>query len=367
VQTLVDFQQAQRSASRRTSSHLRESRSTFLRNALQAAIHSCGKGWFNINEKSHDSYERSGLKRLFNRVNYMFSDSIRTLVTDGVGAYLHLFDVAAWDVDVRTPGLVINVHPDNPDIPGLEPTTVGRRGPLFLIELSLSDVHPNASEMRCLDALADNQYSLPAEEEEAEADTETEEETEPEPEQKVHFQLLQGLIWGHDSYVSVPVMDEDWLVAALDTLKANALECQEPLLRYLSSYEQYAELILLDEERWASYIRDRAMALYKDIPLRSGDTPLGSDALGKVVHKQMDRAWGILRDIPTRVHVGAFVVSTTAVRKWLSDKCLRLANHAREIIVEIAEDRALHVSEQFSGVMIRLRHKNKTIEDVVET
>ena len=79
-------------------------------------------------------------------------------------------------------------------------------------------------------------------------------------------------------------------------------------------------------------------------------TPLAPSELRNLVYQRLLEAKKILGEIPDRVHVGAFVVSNTALRHHLAGKCQRLAGCVQDIVQDIAAQKASQVAALFGAV-----------------
>lgn len=161
----------------------------------------------------------------------------------------------------------------------------------------------------------------------------------------------------------------------------------QPLTEYLRCFSRYTELILLDEEKWASTVKFRAELYLKmgadakkdegttsdtseiegfsSLPMTmqtaiQNATPLSPADLRSLVNDQLARQKDILLSIPESVHVGLFVVRNGNVRNFLSNKCLRLAELTQEIISEIAGKKSNMISQTYFAINKRLTVRTKT-------
>ncbi|TNJ27740.1 IAD-4 Dynein heavy chain [Giardia muris] len=205
--------------------------------------------------------------------------------------------------------------------------------------------------------------------------------------------VLQDIIWADRASIMSPSIQEEMFVQARTDLVEYVEKAIAPLADYLKCFSQYTELLLLDEEKWASTIRFRA-ELYLKVGLDSkkdeggsdpseiegfstlphtmqaaiqAATPLSPADLRTIVNEQLAHQKDIFLSIPEAIHVGLFVVRNAGVRNFLANKCARLAELTQEIVSDIAGKKATMISQMYFAIHKRLSRKNKNIEEVSAT
>lgn len=80
-----------------TQNYLRDTFVPQLQRSVTSSLERAGKGWFNVHESNHATYEHSKLRKLLTAVRFMMEDTLRTLVINSVNAFerfmLHVCDV----------------------------------------------------------------------------------------------------------------------------------------------------------------------------------------------------------------------------------------------------------------------------------
>ncbi|CAL6082691.1 Dynein_heavy chain [Hexamita inflata] len=149
-----------------------------------------------------------------------------------------------------------------------------------------------------------------------------------------------------------------------------------PLIDYVQTFSAYRELLFMDEEKYLSTINYRAemyltgLTLPKNIEVPTdiqraieSAEPLSPNDLKSLVKQKQDQADDIMFDIPEIVHVGCFLVKNEEIRKYLNNKCLRLAEGIQKIITLIATKKAQMVTSLFNAICKKLNKKPKNIEE----
>ena len=70
-----------------TQNYLRDTFVPQLQRSVTSSLERAGKGWFNVHESNHATYEHSKLRKLLTAVRFMMEDTLRTLVTNSVNAF----------------------------------------------------------------------------------------------------------------------------------------------------------------------------------------------------------------------------------------------------------------------------------------
>ncbi|ESU37863.1 Dynein heavy chain [Giardia duodenalis] len=206
--------------------------------------------------------------------------------------------------------------------------------------------------------------------------------------------VIQNIIWADRTHIASPSVQEELYVNYRTELVEYMETAIQPLTEYLRCFSRYTELILLDEEKWASTVKFRAELYLKmgadakkdegttsdtseiegfsSLPMTmqtaiQNATPLSPADLRSLVNDQLARQKDILLSIPESVHVGLFVVRNGNVRNFLSNKCLRLAELTQEIISEIAGKKSNMISQTYFAINKKINRKNKNIEEVSVT
>lgn len=108
-----------------TQNYLRDTFVPQLQRSVTSSLERAGKGWFNVHESNHATYEHSKLRKLLTAVRFMMEDALRTLVINSVNAF-ERFMQQACDLRIQVSAT------DNVKI-----STVGNARPMPLIALDL--------------------------------------------------------------------------------------------------------------------------------------------------------------------------------------------------------------------------------------
>lgn len=122
----------QMTANDSTQNYLHDAFVTQLQRVITSSLDRVGKGWFNINESNHQTYEYSKLKKLLTCMRFMMEDTLRYLVLGSLSAFTK-FTTTACNVD-------ITVKSTN-DVRTVRPPTARRQA---LLSVSLT-VDPETS------------------------------------------------------------------------------------------------------------------------------------------------------------------------------------------------------------------------------
>lgn len=70
--------------------------------------------------------------------------------------------------------------------------------------------------------------------------------------------VIQNIIWADRTHIASPSVQEELYVNYRTELVEYMETAIQPLTEYLRCFSRYTELILLDEEKWASTVKFRA-------------------------------------------------------------------------------------------------------------
>ncbi|GIQ85466.1 dynein heavy chain 1, axonemal, partial [Kipferlia bialata] len=372
---------------------------------IQSSLVHCGKGWYNLEESNRVVYDVSKLKRLLSRVNMTMQDTLRFLVEDSVNAFVHMLCDTRWNVSIKAPDSVHNSVVGAPEETDPD-CIVMASGPVFGISLIVEDVAPTESDKEVLNDLV---LEYPEADNGEDSDNEDDGDAAPESDAvpdmpasvpscvyktdptafvqgvidmfdqsiqsvtgipQIEPSLLPNLLFAYKPNISSPMTGVDWLVSAKNLITDRVNAALLPLKTYMDAFNRHRPFLYLDTERWAAQVRLRAKRAFgQEESNRNGpnDGPLTSSELRALFEEHIRLSRSVLDKIPERVHVGMFVVRTSGVRKYMAAKHVRMAELVRGIIEEMAEERAHKVSDGFGQVVLRLRHRNTDIEEVVAT
>lgn len=83
-----------------TQNYLRDTFVPQLQRSVTSSLERAGKGWFNVHESNHATYEHSKLRKLLTAVRFMMEDTLCTLVINSVNAF-ERFMLHVCDVDIH--------------------------------------------------------------------------------------------------------------------------------------------------------------------------------------------------------------------------------------------------------------------------
>jgi dynein heavy chain len=381
-----DIRQAHAQALLHARSAIRERWAVQTRAGIKAALTGVGKGWFNLEERSRDVYEASKLYKLLAVAQLAMSATLRELAEASAGALVrHAESAAAWHTECRTCGDVTSKHPGN-DLPELSEALLTH--PPFTLATSVREiaaptpVSESAESVESADADADADKGAPDASSKAAH-------LPPAPAHEVFFlsapsdfvqtieqafdraldslddvprpagpALLPNMFFATKQVLSPPPVHSPFFTKARADLVRHLASAAAVLDEYLACFGPYNELLTLDEPRWERDLRRRALG---------ADVELGPEELSELVRDLDRKAERLVKEVPNRAHVGAFLVDNSAVQEWLVSKRRRMAATARAVLAEAGRSRAAAVCSGFDEMAARLRRKPRSIEDVTET
>lgn len=125
-----------------TQNYLRDTFVPQLQRSVSSSLERAGKGWYNVHESNHATYEHSKLRKLLTAVRFMMEDSLRSLVLNSVAAFQRFMaaacavriEVAATDRVVCTSG---HPAPDAAAAAGAPGGASGRSTALIALDMVL--------------------------------------------------------------------------------------------------------------------------------------------------------------------------------------------------------------------------------------
>jgi dynein heavy chain, axonemal len=133
-----------------TQNYLRDTFVPQLQRAVTSSLERAGKGWFNVHERNHATYEHSKLRKLLTAVRFMMEDTLRTLVINSVNVF-ERFMLNACDVDIQIRGT---------DSVKITSSTTVQFTPLIALDLQLDGDPKRIDFSDDVDMLPDQMVSL---------------------------------------------------------------------------------------------------------------------------------------------------------------------------------------------------------------
>ncbi|KAH0572596.1 Dynein heavy chain [Spironucleus salmonicida] len=401
---------------------------------LTKSLISFGKQ-FQIEVKDRDIYDKMYLKRFLKRVQLQLEDTLRILVSNSTDDFCRMIEHhSKWSVKSDSTSYVISKHEENkPYEDDGELNVCCYRAPIFNIGIIIQQVPASIEErnflekyesgyiygVQCLDPnskiAVDDEAEKGPEEEIVEQDQPKIQEPD-DSELMIHsFQfatnlsefktqltqiydqgietvrsiseiesvVLKNIIKQEKSFLASPSQDEFQFEAQRIQIQQYCVNIVQPLNDYLKQFSSYRDLLVLDEDKWASTIKYKAELYLREqletqgqtinIPQQNlspnmqasvdSATSMSPQDLRNLVYQQMNQAKKIMSEIPDLIHVGAFIVKNTAVRHFLASKCQRLAEHVQDIVQKIASTKATQIGQLYCTIQKRLQRKCNTIED----
>lgn len=199
--------------------------------------------------------------------------------------------------------------------------------------------------------------------------------------------MLQNIPSHEECTIAIPNNLEDKFVQQRESLIKYMTKAIEPLEDFRHKFDEFRELLIIDEEKYAATIKFRAemylkqqqdairgvtdgmTEFLKTVPPNlkvtiEGLSPLSPTDLRVIVHEKLDLAKHYAKVLPEVVHCGCFLVKTYQLKNTLINKCEQLAQAVAKVVTEIAMQKSVLISQLYYAINRKLTAKNKSIEEV---
>ena len=325
---LKDWEQLQSQATSALTTELQDKWSPAVRNIILSSLRDVGKGWFNLNEQNRDIYEFSKLKRLIRTIKQMMEDTLRFMIEDTVTTFNgFIAKAAAGSVAIA----------DAKDV-----TAEGTRAnPLFALEVVAEDGPEGGLS-----------YNI-------------------EPEEYVEAVLAAydealvatGTIEGVEHQVMAHLMKNN--KAMLETVSAGETvpkQCREEIEAALKNWLPIAKEYLAQWDKYEEFIKS---TIQSHVDALSGDdVPLKQIQSTLMYH--VGRVNEVVGELPAKVSLGLFEISTSTARARLSAKHKECVAALQGLVADAAAAKCNAIVEQMNDMCAQVRKPAKNPEHAQE-
>ena len=325
---LTEWTQVQSQATTALTTELQDKWSPTCRNHMQRSLNDVGKGWFNIHEQNRDIYEFSKLKRLMRVVKQTMEDTLRFMVEDTVQTFASFIeDACAGDVEITD---AKTVAPEDT-----------RTYPLFVLELVAEETEEGGLAYN-VDPEAYVEAALEAYDEALVATGTIE---------GVEHQVMAHLLKNNKSMLETVSATEELPTACRERIETALREWLPVADDYLAKYDKYSEFV-------KSSIQSHVDALSgEDVPLNQ---------IKQVLDYHVKRTDEVVDELPARVGLGLFEISTAAVRQRLSDKHKECVAALQQLVADTAAEKCNAIVEEMNDMCKGVRKPARNPEHAQE-
>ena len=307
---------------------------------IRSSLREVKKGWFNLEESSNEVYGFSKLKKFLLYINFTMQDSMRYMIDDCLHAYhKYITDICDTTVEVQSPSAVTVTKRDS----------ASRRPPLFSVDLEVegegfgnlaftTSTAGEAFETAPLEyfdsALKVTQSII-----------------------QVEKKLMVKLFWSNDPVMSSVHPTEAWVQKLRAEIAEALVSAVKPLNAYVALYAKYVDFLNLDPAVFIQGVEEKFAASEETWDVKG---------IQKLIVARLKQKANILADIPDKMNLGLFTITTKKVKITLSDKCDEIVDLLKELIINKTFEFAELANSFTLEVLTQLSHKCENIEEVTE-
>ncbi|KAG5868936.1 Dynein heavy chain 1, partial [Gonioctena quinquepunctata] len=298
---------------------------------IRMCIGDLGKGWFDINEKSFETYEISKLMRFMELVKYRMQHTLRLLVENSTQIFINLVETPCLPCLGVQDDFVWGTKLNN------SPFT-SRAMPLFNVQLKMNEngvfysTQPESFRvvlLRLYDEALRQTHQI----------------------KQVHPFLLSNLRFPKDlNLSSVGLLAEE-----ICSIRERFLIAYEksviPLLAYAEEFKIYVDLYTMDVNEYIENFKN--------------EQHTAVEVKDEVSHQKRLKN-NLEATLPNIIFIGPFYVSVDYLRQFLISKRQEICNKLLDMFRERMKVSVEELLEEFKQIMIRLARKPDNIERVFE-
>lgn len=342
-----------------------------LKEIIKSYFSGVGKGWFNLNETSKETYEFGKLKKFLTVVKFQMQDTLLFLTKRSVKGFVSsLLRYIPYETKVTDALNVKNFfkaieeadYSAGDVVQGKVDEILKEPPPLFLIDLMLKggsklpvyNMDPEDI-VTAIQTIFDNGIKA------------LQEIPELEPKILPHLFKTQA-----KSYLKAAVRppekpaepdknnqsalpDENtWVWDAYETISKHLTHSIQPLIAYGETYAKYENVNNMNPEEYVA-------------TLDEGDNAMTEEEIKTDIHHHMEQEKKILGEIPEQVVVSIFEVNCKEIRNQLAGKHAEIVRLEIDLIGARARAKNAEISNKFREMDNHIRHAPKDIEDLHET
>ena len=333
-----------------------------LKDIIKKYFGGVGKGWFNIQETSKETYEFGKLKKLLTRIRLMMEESILEIAKQSLAFFVN--GIVARIPKITTingPGEVQNTFTDSP----MEDQKIDMPEPLFTIDLIIKQGHdlpkygpdPTTIPKTVLE-IFDNGV------------TKLQQISQLEP------KVLEGLFKKQANlFLKAPIrpktkpdpnlnpdkmVDENmWVWELYEQLEKELKRGIEPLQEYLKTYETYKALTTLNPDELIHKVgKSDKEEEEKDLKKLIVD-------IKKEILTYIEKEEQIKKEIPESIVVSMFRINCKDVRKLYEGKYSEIVKGLTNMIVKKCKKQAETLSIKFDKMKEKISKDPKNIEELI--
>ncbi len=284
-----EFEQMELQHIQQTTTYLKDTWLTSLKNSLRNGLKDVGKGWFNLNETKREVYDISKLKKFMTMINFMMQDTLRSMTEESMASYSNFIcGAVSYKVQIDDIGKVDS-----------QPTGASpMKWPLFKLELILN---PDGT----VD-IGSNGLPIPFEQfvemplalfDKALASVSDIPQLEP--------MVVDQIFWSSKPILASVHAEEPEAKKLREKMKLALETALIPMKEYIGRFVEFQEILNTDPEEFvASFMTEGVSA----------------DALRKKLTNLFELKANVEDRIPISIQVGAFELSLDSIRTALQNR-----------------------------------------------
>ncbi len=298
---------------------------------IKTSLQNVGKGWLNINETNRDIYNMGKLKRFMTAIRFMMEDTLRFLMRDSFEEYSEFIRRSCnFIVETKSISEVEAEEMYEEDADGMP---AKQMIPLFNIELAYNNseffykTDPDkfiSTVVLLFDRAVKDMQKIP----------------------QVESMVLSNFFWSETLMLDSLKETDEFIVLVRQSIENNLSKAVKPLRDYIELFKEYNALLSLNIQE---YMAGYEAAAY----------PL--DVIMNDIQARLNERDNILKQIPSKMNVGTFIIDCAAVRNHLSRKSQDIGKSILGYLVKMAKDKTSTISEGFLKIS---REINKAPQDI---
>jgi len=365
VYRVDEFKQVQDSHISQIASTLKETWVNKLKDTIKKYFGGVGKGWFNIQETSKETYEFGKLKKLLTRIRLMMEENILEISKQSLYSFVNgIISLIPKFTTVNGAGDVQNTFTESPVE---EEQKAEVKEPLFTIDLIIKQGHD-------LPKYGPDPVKIPKDVLEIfdKGVTELQQISQLEP------KVLEGLFKKQTTlFLKAPIrpkskpdaslnpdkmVDENmWVWELFDKLETELNRSIEPLQAYLKTYEKYKDLSSLNPDEFVQKVNNAS-------DKEAGEKDLRKEIfdIKKMIKEFMEKEEQIRQEIPESIVVSIFRINCKDVRKLYEGKYSEIVRGLTMLIVKKCRKQADTLSIKFDKMKEKISKDPKNIEELIQ-
>ncbi|KAL0210647.1 hypothetical protein RCL1_005083 [Eukaryota sp. TZLM3-RCL] len=352
------FVQVQSQARSTALKYLKEQWSVNVRTSIRNCLLEIPHGWFSLHNLTYDVYKFSKLKRFMLMIKLLMEDTLKYFIEQNLTRYVSWLSAAmSPSIIVQSPSEVLILDPVTME------SLLGRLFPLFSLDLTVDENLSKILFSTSFDGILNTPLEL--------FDSAIESLFTIE---QVENGVLGNLFkYGSDKVpcLSSPTLASPTIANLRETLSKSLKLGLVPLDEYVAAFDKYKEFISLDPAQYLLELEYKCglKAPPEENSPKTEEPPvltIDRSVIVAEVKSKLSFAEEILSDISPTVQVGSFMINCNPVRRYLSEKCKKLADMALGLLSVSGRTLAVEIVSEIKNMQSVLMKPPRNVEQLTE-